>query len=88
MKKLLMLLLLCLSLTSCSLEDKSESKYKSCVHFETYDHTTHYVCSSVRFCSDSAWLEMETRDYGKIYANGDYLIYDLPQKCPICGWKE
>jgi len=88
MKKLLMLLLLCLSLTSCGLENKSESKYNYCVHFETYNQTMHYVCSEVKFRADSSWLEMKTRDYGKLHANGNYLIYDLPQRCPICGWKE
>ena len=88
MKKLLMLLLLCLSLTSCGLENKSDSKYKYCVHFETYNHTTHYVCSDVKFRIDSTWLEMKTRDFGEIDANGNYFIYDLPQRCPVCGWEE
>ena len=89
MKKLLLLLLLpLLLLTSCGLENKSKPKYNYCVHFETYDQTTHYICSEVRFRADSSWLEMQTRDYGKLNANGNYLIYDLPSKCPVCGWEE
>lgn len=84
MRKLLLLPLLLL--TSCK-ETTEKEKYKYCVHFETYSLTVHYVCSRVEYRTDSSWIKMYTKDYGEIEANGNYLIYELPNKCPVCGWE-
>jgi hypothetical protein len=82
MKRLLLLLPLLL-LTSCDNE-----KYKYCVHLETNENISHYVCSRVVSYTKSNLVVMYTRDYGQVNACGDYIQYELPNKCPVCGWEE
>lgn len=79
MKKILLLLPLLL-LTSC------EESLTVGVHYKNGDNVVHYACSSARVLSGNT-LRIRTKGNTIQFLNGDYVTYDLPSACPICGYE-
>ena len=83
MKKLKLLLLVpLLLLASC------EKEYNECIHYETSEQVIHYVCSDVKIYVKSDHVYACTRDYGNLELYGNFVVYKLPRRCPVCGWEE
>ena len=81
MKKLKLLLLFpLLLLTGC------QESLTIGVHYRSGENVVHYACSGVRVVKGDV-LRMRLKDNEIQFISGDFVTYDLPGECPVCGWE-
>ena len=73
------MLLPLLLLTSC------EESLTIGVHYKNDDNIVHYACVRARVLIGGT-LKITTKGNKDQFLNGDYVTYDLPSACPICGY--
>ena len=79
MRKLLLLFPLLL-LTSC------EESLTIGVHFESNGNVVHYACAGTRVVKGGT-LRIRTKGNKVQFISGNYITYDLPNACPVCGYE-